>query len=194
MHNIDLKKFEAWGDRNIPRLHKIHPNIPKRAVATIEKIGLPPLIQLQSFNSLYIHGEAGTGKTVMAVQYMLGHVAFQQACRSPISAFFITVPELLLQFRATYDSAEDTEQSLLDRLSKVGLLVLDDFGTQATSDWAYQMLYMLINRRYDNMLPVIITSNYDLQRLEDSLDDKRITSRLYEMCDIVENKKQYRHH
>jgi DNA replication protein DnaC len=194
MNKVNLKKFEAWGEYNIPRIKKVHPYIPKRTIAVIEKIGLPPLIHLQSFNSMFIHGEAGTGKTVMAVQYMLGHIAFQQACMSPISATFIGVSELLMQFRESFGkSTEETERGILERYGKVGLLVLDDFGTQMTTDWALTMLYMLINRRYDDMSPIIITSNYTLEELGDSLGDYRIPSRLHEMCDIIENKKQYRH-
>ena len=193
MEPINVDRFNAWGERNIPRLRKIHPYIPKRVVSTIEKIGLPPLDHLMGFSSMYIHGDSGTGKTVMAVQFMLGHIALQQALRSPVSSFFITVPEMLMQFRESYKGDGETEREILDRLSKVGLLVLDDFGVQATTDWAYQMLYMVINRRYEDELPVIVTSNYDLAELANSMADDRITSRLYEMCDIVFTKTQYRH-
>jgi DNA replication protein DnaC len=99
-----------------------------------------------------------------------------------------------MQFRETYQKvSQETDREVLERYGKVGLLVLDDFGTQNTSDWAFTMLYMLINRRYDDMSPTIITSNYSLEELADKLEDDRITSRLYEMCDVIHNTKQYRH-
>jgi DNA replication protein DnaC len=194
MHKINLTKFKQWEERNLHRAVQRHPYISKRVGQTILEVGLPPLEHLQNFNSMYIHGESGTGKTVMAVRYMLGQIAFQHACGSILTAGFIGVPNLLLEFRATFGrDPVETESQVLERYASLGLLVLDDFGTQVTTDWSYQMLYMLVNRRYDDMKPMYITSNFSLTELADKMGDDRITSRLYEICDIIENKKQYRH-
>jgi DNA replication protein DnaC len=194
MHKINLTKFKRWEEQNLQKIQSRYPYISGRVTKTVQEIGLPPLEHLQSFNSMYIYGEAGTGKTVMAVQYMLGHMAFNHACGTMLSAAFIGVPELLMEFRETFGkNAEETERQVLDRYSSVGLLVLDDLGTQITTDWSWQMLYILINRRYDDERPIIITSNYSLNELRDKTDDARIPSRLYEMCDVIENKENYRH-
>jgi len=194
MEKVNLKKFEQWKEMHFERVLKRHPYISKRIQSVVLKAGLPPIEQLQSFSSMYIHGDTGTGKTVLAIQFMLGLIAYGSAQARPISAIFITVPELLLLFRSTFTGVSDeSEQEILDRYSSVSLLVLDDLGAQKTTDWAYQMLYMVINRRYENMKPIIITSNYDLNELGNKMEDERIPSRLYEMCDVIEQTKQYRH-
>ncbi|MDQ3413052.1 MAG: ATP-binding protein, partial [Chloroflexota bacterium] len=53
------------------------------------------------------------------------------------------------------------------------LLILDDLGTENTTPWAREKLYQLINHRYNERLPTIITSNQ-----EHKLIDERILSRL----------------
>lgn len=55
------------------------------------------------------------------------------------------------------------------------LLILDDLGTQITTDWHMQELFKLIDCRASNRLPTIITSNYDISALN---VDERIKSRL----------------
>ena len=63
-------------------------------------------------------------------------------------------------------------------------LALDDIGSEKATDWALQMLYLLIDRRYSQMLKTIITSNLTLDQIADRLDD-RISSRIAGMCKIV---------
>ena len=121
-------------------------------------------------------------------------MAYRYACGNIISGCFISIPELFLNFRDSFHTADGpSEKTLLDRYDDYDLLVLDDLGVQNTTDWSFQLLYMLINRRYDNMDPMIITSNYSLSELQEQMKDDRIPSRLYEICDVIEQKHQYRH-
>ena len=199
MKGFDPTRFENW--KKVKFVDTVTmSNLPtrvKRVLLQNRYNGLseiPPREQLESLSSLYIYGKAGTGKTVMAAQFMLGHIAYQWACRAVLRTEFIGVPELLLEFKNSYGNKwDETETQLLDRYARTGLLVLDDIGVQNTTDWAYQLLYILINRRYDEERPIIFTSNYSLEELREKLDDERIPSRIYEMCDVVSCKKQYRH-
>jgi DNA replication protein DnaC len=52
-------------------------------------------------------------------------------------------------------------------------LVLDDFGTQNATAWAQEKLFQILNHRYINRLPTVVTTNLDLLDIED-----RIASRL----------------
>ena len=53
------------------------------------------------------------------------------------------------------------------------MLVLDDFGTQNATDWAQEKLFQIINYRYINRFPTVITTNLPLNEIE-----PRIRSRL----------------
>jgi DNA replication protein DnaC len=73
------------------------------------------------------------------------------------------------------------EGETIGRLTTVPLLVLDDLGAENATTWTNEKLYQLINRRYQNLLPLVATTNYDLSRLEQSLGAHTV-SRLLEIC------------
>jgi integrase len=56
-------------------------------------------------------------------------------------------------------------------------LYLDDLGTEKPTDWALQTLYLIIDRRYPEMMQTIISSNLNLDELSSRLGD-RIASRI----------------
>jgi DNA replication protein DnaC len=158
--------------------------------------------------SAYIYGKIGSGKTINAIFRILSYI--KECIYSEKEQFwessFITVPELLLKFKQSYtiqktkpnDDEKDekgplTEYQLLEYYSNVDFLVLDDFGVERTTDWSFQLLYILINRRYENMKITVITSNYSLEALAEKLGDERITSRIQQMCKIYQTSdKNYR--
>ena len=52
------------------------------------------------------------------------------------------------------------------------LLVLDDLGAHNQTAWAEEQLYRILNGRYNNEAPTLITANVDIGRI-----DERIRSR-----------------
>ena len=76
----------------------------------------------------------------------------------------------------------------MERAMSAKVLVLDDLGTRANNertDWVQDRIFALINYRYDEQLPVLVSTNYSLAELADRLGHERIVSRLIEMCRIV---------
>jgi DNA replication protein DnaC len=55
-------------------------------------------------------------------------------------------------------------------------LILDDLGAHASTPWAQEKLFQLLNHRYNAQLPTVITTN---QRLEEL--DPRLRSRLQDV-------------
>ena len=51
--------------------------------------------------------------------------------------------------------------------------MLDDFGTQNATAWAQEKLFQIVNYRYINHLPLVVTTNLALDEIE-----ARIRSRL----------------
>jgi len=116
---------------------------------------------------LMITGGYGCGKTHLAAAVANFVVGFG------VPTLFLTVPDLLDWLRYSYDNAETTFESRFEEIRNIRLLVLDDLGTQNTTPWAEEKLYQIINHRYTNKYPTIITTNLDLVEL-----DGRIRSRL----------------
>jgi DNA replication protein DnaC len=148
----------------------------------LQKVPFPKELK-GNIEGKYIWGPNGTGKTVYAAQMMVANIKSNYDLETNI---FISSVELLSKFRSSYaKNSSESEIEILDRYSKAKLLVLDDFGVEKSTEWAYQMLYLLINRRYENMLTTVFTSNLDLKELGEKLGDNRIPSRIQSMGKIV---------
>lgn len=136
---------------------------------------------------LYIEGTNGTGKTHLAaaVALQLLNESYPVICK--------TAGDLLLDIKSAYDSKEYTEREVLDVYKKVDLLIVDDLGKEQCSDWAISTLYAILNDRYEDMKPVIITTNYNADDLVkaltpkgyDSAKPRAIVSRLRESCRVI---------
>lgn len=116
---------------------------------------------------LLLQGEYGCGKTHLAAAIA------NMAVDLGVPALFITVPDLLDALRFSYQDPESTFEERFEEIRQAGLLVLDDFGTQNATSWAQEKLFQIINFRYINRLPLVVTTNISLQEMEG-----RILSRL----------------
>jgi len=117
---------------------------------------------------LVLQGTNGCGKTHLAAA--IGNYQLKRA--KPV--IFIVVPDFLDHLRSTYNTdGRLGPDALFDRVKNAALLILDDFGEQAITPWAQEKLYQLINYRYNDMLPTVITTCLSLEEIE-----IRIRSRL----------------
>ena len=73
---------------------------------------------------------------------------------------------------------------LKQKVMGVDLLVLDDIGTEAWTDWASTVMFEIINDRYINKRRTIFTSNLDPNELANRIgaNGEKIVSRIFGMC------------
>lgn len=116
---------------------------------------------------LLLEGGYGCGKTHLAAAI----ANFAVSMGRP--TLFITVPDLLDSLRFAYNDPETTFEARFEEVRNADLLVLDDFGTQNATGWAQEKLFQIMNYRYINKLPTVITTNLMLDEIE-----SRIRSRL----------------
>jgi len=114
---------------------------------------------------LVLHGGYGTGKTHLAAAIV------NERLRAGHTALFVVVPDLLDHLRSAFGAGAEDEgfDERFDAVRDAPLLVLDDLGTQAPTAWAAEKLYQLLNYRYNRRLPTVITTNCDLDDLDDRL-------------------------
>jgi DNA replication protein DnaC len=86
-----------------------------------------------------------------------------------VPTLFLTVPDLLDSLRFAYDAADTTFEQRFDEIRNAPLLVLDDFGTQNATAWAQEKLFQIVNYRYINKLPLVVTTNLALDEVEPRL-------------------------
>lgn len=132
------------------------------------------------WGSLFLWGDVGRGKTGIAVGYARDAVF---GLGWPPSVWFRTVPKLLTDLRDTYNRGGQTEAAVLRRAQTVDLLILDDLGTEAITDWGRDRLYQVIGERHDEERATVITSNLTLEELEAPTQlGPRLAWRIAEMC------------
>lgn len=114
-------------------------------------------------------GPVGCGKTHLAAaiaNHTLAHGG---------RPFFVNVPELLDHLRSTYAPGSSvTYDERFEEVRTAQLLILDDLGTESSSEWAREKIYQIFNRRYNTRAPTVVTMN---PREYDRLDE-RVKSRL----------------
>jgi DNA replication protein DnaC len=131
---------------------------------------------LDAGRGLWFMGQVGTGKTTLA---MLVSKAALDAGRS---VAIYSLPRLLNEIRDTH-RAERSHVNLLDRLTAVDLLHVDDVGAERTTDWVLEELYSIVNARYEDERSMVITTNIlDREALCEQISERTV-SRLTEMCD-----------
>lgn len=106
-------------------------------------------------DGLYIEGTNGTGKTHLAAAIAL------QLIGEGVPVICKTSTDLLLDIRKSFDTAGVREHEILGVYKRVDLLIIDDLGKEQCSDWSMSTLYAILNDRYEDMKPTIITTNYN---------------------------------
>ena len=125
---------------------------------------------------LYLWGPAGTGKTYAA------YAIKKKIEDLKLSVRLYSAPEMFDMIRDDYDHKDSMNLERI--LANRGVLIIDDLGAEKASEWVSATLFRIINKRYEDVLPTIITSNLDLGELSERIGD-RVPSRIAEMCDII---------
>ncbi len=131
-----------------------------------------------------LHGPPGTGKTLLGC-IMLNELLLRW-CRA--GRFLNLSRRYFERLRDTYsqDSAHYGQTwPIIEELTQLPFLLLDDFGTQRGTEWEMEMLYNLVDARYAEQRLTLVTTNQPLDAIRE-LYGGRIYSRLVEMCRLVE--------
>jgi DNA replication protein DnaC len=133
---------------------------------------------LDAGRGLWFMGPVGTGKTTLAM------LVSKAALKTGRSVAIYSLPRLLNEIRDTH-RAERSHIELLDRLTAIDLLHIDDVGAERTNEWVLEELYSIVNARYEDQRSMVITTNIlDRAALREQVTERTV-SRLTEMCDEV---------
>jgi DNA replication protein DnaC len=103
---------------------------------------------------LMLLGGVGTGKSSAAGLICLEAAKLRRTLRW---AYAPTLLDELLEWRA--------RPQLMRELAAVDLLVLDDFGVRALTDWEVGYLDEIVERRYHARRPMVVTANLTVHDL-----------------------------
>lgn len=124
--------------------------------------------------NLLITGSVGVGKTGLAIGAL-----WELHERGVQPLWFVSTSALIDAMRP--NSGED---GMLATCQKASVLVLDDLGTTRGTDWEQDRLFALLNARYEEQRPTIVTTNVEIAELAASIGERSV-SRLLEQHVIV---------
>jgi DNA replication protein DnaC len=139
---------------------------------------------------IYLYGDKGTGKTHLTA------CMANDLMQNRKQVLFTNFAEIAKMIKGTFGSTTESEAAYINRIATVDFLFIDDLGTervQATNGadlWLQEKIFEILNKRYNNRLPTIFTSNYSLQELitERGIMDKTV-DRIVEMASAIINVK-----
>ena len=137
---------------------------------------------------LLLMGPCGVGKTHLAVAALIEIINSSKNGRLLFSNF----QDLIQEIQASFDSDQvQSKSEILRPLLEADLLVLDELGSQKPTTFVQDILYYVINTRYNEERATIFTTNYvdePADAKEENLSQRignRLRSRLYEMAPMV---------
>ncbi len=131
---------------------------------------------------LVLVGPSGCGKTHLA-----GAIA-NHSIQLGRPAFFQVAPDLLDYLRGMYapetldDSSSDPR---LEQVQQAPLLVLDSLGAHASTPWAQEKLFQVLNYRFNWELPTVVTLSVPLSAVDEQLGTRLTGQPLSRVCQVA---------
>lgn len=128
---------------------------------------------IDSFNNnndnLLFYGNSGTGKT------FLSNCIAKELIDRGYFVVYKTAEELIKNLR---EVRFNNNTLLEDHLINCDLLIIDDLGTEISSDFAKSELFNILNTKLLRNKKMLVSTNYSLEELS-NIYSERITSRLF---------------
>jgi len=152
-HGVTKRYFEAEWDNWIAN--------------TPEKIKAITAAKMAWSANLLFTGKNGTGKTHLAM------------CLAKDGAIYRRLPDIFREVRSSYDISKYvpsanlslhngvSESEILDNYGECKLLIIDEIGRQKFSDFEMNLLFEIIDRRWNNVLPTTLITNLTVQEFEE---------------------------
>lgn len=137
-------------------------------------------------NNLYICGKSGNGKTSWAIKLLHSYLHHKAPGNyERLQGVFISVADLLLRLK---DFNNPISKEFKDNLETAPMVVWDDICITGISQYDYTQIYTLINNRVLAGRSNIFTSNVIDRGMLDEVFGERLTSRIYDLSEIIELK------
>lgn len=130
----------------------------------------------------------GNGKTEWSLRLIQAYIgSIWHECDLVCKALFINVPRYLIELKSNISKKSDYIEEVEENILTADLVVFDDIGSKAGTEFEIEHLLSSINYRIDNGKSNVYTSNISPEDLSGLLGP-RLTSRLIGMSTVIELK------
>lgn len=136
-------------------------------------------IESEIKNGLIIYGNIGYEKT-----YLAACIANKMIEQNKI-VLMEKSSSIIDKIKESFNKNELSENEITELYSNVDMLIIDDFGSENLSKWALEKLYKIISNRYDNELPIVITTRYNKEQLIEQLSTENFTEIAEEIVEVL---------
>lgn len=167
---FDLRYYAETADQDGRSPKKVMSHILERCRDYADRFG-------PGSGSLLFLGRTGLGKTHLSLA-IAGAAAAKGA-----TVLYSPVQGIIDRYeRMRFDrDPTDQDRSFVSMAPRCDLLVIDDLGSEFSTAFSQSVLYNLLNERINAGLPMVISTNLDLEQLESAYNE-RIASRLLCGC------------
>jgi DNA replication protein DnaC len=145
---------------------------------------------VQQGNNLYIHSSnCGNGKTAWSIKFIQEYVKaiWAKADVEDCRALFVSVPKFLIESKRSIGEFSEYADTVKKRVANADLVVWDEIGSKAGTEYEIEILLNIINDRINNGKANIYTSNLPEDTLRVCLGE-RLYSRIVNLSDVCEFK------
>lgn len=174
-----------YDNANIGDVYKKHPKIKSVIHKNLEKVtsvkeetGEEILVENKVTKGIFLIGATGRGKT-----YTL-HAIRKNLPREKVTEVENWV-ELLFELKDKINKGFLKET--VYELCRKQYFFIDDLGAEKQTEWSQEILYLIVNRLYEDNKSLFVATNLSLKEFTEKYGD-RIADRLGEMCEVVELK------
>lgn len=136
-------------------------------------------IKSEMKNGLIIYGNIGYEKT-----YFGACIANKMIEQNKI-VLMEKSSSIIDRIKESFNKEGLSEIEIIELYSNVDMLIIDDFGNENLSKWALEKLYKIISNRYDNELPIVITTRFNKEQLIEQLSTENDTEIAEEIVEVL---------
>ena len=182
----ERKKRERFAEIKALRIYELQDPIVHQCSFDLDDGANPATVNCQRYADkwenmrgrnlgLLLWGNTGNGKTFAAA------CIANQLMKRGVPVLMVSFVRLLNVMQGLQT---ETKSTYLDSMNAFPLVILDDFGAERDTSFSLEQVYSVIDTRYKQNKPLIVTTNMALGELQKPSDMRyqRIYDRVLEMC------------
>jgi len=146
-------------------------------------------VRKRRHNSIAFLGQVGSGKTHLSIALAVNFLEKRR-----ISVVYMPYRDVITSIKQNMLDKEYYAKQL-SKYQTAEILLIDDLFKGKITESDINIMFEIVNYRYLNYLPIIVSSEYTIERLLNF--DEAVASRIYEMCkdytvEVTGKKNNYR--